>query len=66
MTDLKTYMQERGLTYAQMGKMLGRPAQTVHRWATGQRIPRTREDFDAIRAATDGAVTAESFFAPST
>lgn len=63
MMDLKTYIAQHGLTYRQMGELLGRPAQTVHRWATGQRLPRKREDFEAIAKATGGEVTAETFFA---
>lgn len=60
--DLKSFMAEHGLSYRAMGELLGRPPQTVHRWATGRRLPRTREDFDAIVRATGGKVTIESFF----
>jgi transcriptional regulator with XRE-family HTH domain len=59
---LRDYLTSKGLTPAQFGELIGHSAFAVKKWMRGERIPR-RDALDRIRAATEGAVTANDFMA---
>jgi DNA-binding transcriptional regulator YdaS (Cro superfamily) len=59
---LNTYLDANGIDRAAFAKQIGVSAEAVRLWICGSRAPR-RQHLDAIRAATNGAVTANDFFA---
>lgn len=58
---LDDWMKREGLNDAEFGLLIERPAQTVHRYRKGQRIP-DRDTMPRIVRATGGEVTANDFF----
>ncbi|TSD89093.1 helix-turn-helix transcriptional regulator [Mycobacterium sp. KBS0706] len=62
MTILRDYLQVRGISPAEFARQIGRDRKTVHRWVSGERIPRPPE-MAKIRDATGGEVTANDFYA---
>ena len=59
---LGDYLERTDMTLQAFGDRLGVSHTTVLRWAKGQAIPRGRARLEALRVATDGAVTAADFF----
>lgn len=60
---LSQYLENKGLNYKQFSEMLGVTETSVYRYAAGLRIPRP-EQINSITQLTDGAVTANDFYAP--
>lgn len=58
---LKDYLTKHGKDCSQFAKEIGVSAQSVYRYVNGERIP-DRETMPRILAATNGAVTADSFY----
>jgi transcriptional regulator with XRE-family HTH domain len=58
--NLRGYLTETRTSVAVFARLLGVHPQAVHRYLTGERMPRKRI-LKAIAALTDGAVTADSF-----
>lgn len=58
---LKDWLTANDKNNAQFGEMIGRSAEAVRRYASGDRIP-DRETMPLIVAATGGCVTANDFF----
>ena len=58
---LSDYLKAEGMTLAQFGSQIGISASTVHRYATGLRVPKP-EVMSRVFAATDGRVTPNDFF----
>lgn len=58
---LETYMAQHGLTDAEMASRIGVSVPAIHRYRTGQRIPRDKI-MVRIAETTKGAVQANDFF----
>lgn len=60
---LGAYLELQKITLEAFGKSIGRTRQAVSRYVAEERIP-DRETMAKIVEATDGAVTANDFYAP--
>lgn len=60
---LSDYLERTNTTLEQLGAKLGVSHTTVHRWAHGRHIPRSKGLMEALVKATGGAVTPADFFA---
>ena len=61
---LREYLDANNLTLAAFAQIVRAHPITVHDWAAGKAIPR-RKSMKAISAATNGKVTAGSFYLPA-
>ena len=57
---LRDYLTSTDLTLSDFARVLGRPVQRVHEWASGRKIP-SGTNLAAIERATGGRVTAVDF-----
>lgn len=62
--NLDLYLRTTGTRPTDFAADIGTTVQALHRYRTGQRLPK-REVMQEITRATNGAVTANDFFAPA-
>ena len=60
---LAAYLAETGQSVADMARGVRRPHETCRKWVTGERRPRDPRALADITAWSNGAVTANDFFA---
>lgn len=59
--QLRQYLADRNIPIAVFADQIGVSFQAVHRYLTGERLPR-RDVMERIKAATGGLVTPNDFF----
>lgn len=61
---LQTYLERNDLLIADFADRIGVSPQSVHRYLSGERVPR-RDVMERILVATGGDVSANDFFTPA-
>jgi len=62
--QLRQYLTDRNIPIAAFADRIGVSVQAVHRYLTGERLPR-RDVMERIRIETRGAVQPNDFFEPA-